>query len=458
MFTTLPPDGLEGAGWAQFVGRFHLLTVHFPIALILLVPVFELAGRHPRLSFPRTAVDFMWLLAMFSSLAAALLGWCLARNGAYSGRLVTQHMWGGLFVGVACWLCWILRHSLEGGRKQGFYSISLAATVVLISWTGYRGGQLSQGENHLTEQLPQTLRPLLGLPSLSAEVPRSNPAFFYGAHIEPIFISHCYECHGAGKQKGRLRLDSYEALMRGGKHGPVVKASDVKGSELYHRVTLAPSDDNAMPPQGKRPLTANEVKLLELWIAAGASSTVAADGIQGAPTDQVAVAEITFPEIDTDAVTKLRAPLASEVTTWKNRFPDVLEYESRGSADLVLDASAQGTRFGDDPLANLKSLSGPLVRLDLANTAITDRSASVLAAMKHARVLRLDGTKITDATVMALGGLDQLQSLSLYGTAITPSCLKTLEGLPRLQHVYVGATKVTEDSAIPETLKAKLRF
>jgi hypothetical protein len=36
LFVLLPPDGQERAAWAQFIGRFHLLTVHFPIALILL--------------------------------------------------------------------------------------------------------------------------------------------------------------------------------------------------------------------------------------------------------------------------------------------------------------------------------------------------------------------------------------------------------------------------------------
>ena len=39
-----PPDGNERAEWAQFIGRFHPLAVHFPIALLLLVPVLELAG------------------------------------------------------------------------------------------------------------------------------------------------------------------------------------------------------------------------------------------------------------------------------------------------------------------------------------------------------------------------------------------------------------------------------
>jgi mono/diheme cytochrome c family protein/uncharacterized membrane protein len=457
LFVLLPPDGLERAAWAQFIGRFHLLTVHFPIALILLVPVLEWAGRNPRFPYLRSSVDFLLALAMLSSLAAATLGWCLARSGGYSGRLVTQHMWGGVSVAAACWLCWMLRGYF--GRLDFVYALALVATVGLVSWTGYRGGQLSQGENHLTEHMPRVLRRLIGLSSASEPLPRSNPAYFYGAHVEPIFVEHCYGCHGPDKQKGRLRLDTYEALIRGGKHGPVIKAGNAKGSELFHRVTLSPSDDDAMPPQSKRRLAANEIKLLELWIAAGASSTLPANGIKDAPTNEVPVlAEVTFPEIDPAAVAQLRAPLAREVAQLQQRFPDLLDYESRGSANLVMDASALGARFGDDDLAAVKPLSEQIVIADLSGTAITDRSAPLLAAMKRARVLRVTNTKITDTTVLALGGLDRLESLDLYGTAVTPACLKVVQSLPKLRHLYAGATKIPVGAAVSEDIKDKLVF
>ena len=215
LLALFPPDGVERASLAQFIGRFHLLTVHLPIALVLVVPVLEWAGRNPRFPNLRSSVDFLWPLAILSSLAAAALGWCLARSGGYSGRLVTQHMWGGVSLAAACWLCWMLRGYFHGPRLA--YPLALAATIGLVSWTGYRGGQLSQGENHLTEYMPAGLRQLIGLSSGSTPLPRSNPAYFYGAHVEPIFITHCDSCHGPDKQKGRLRLDTYESLMKGGK-------------------------------------------------------------------------------------------------------------------------------------------------------------------------------------------------------------------------------------------------
>src|SRR5215831_16987984 len=90
----LPPDGNERAEWVQFIGRFHPLLVHFPIALFLLVPILEIVGRRARFAYLQLSVSFVLTLATLGATAAALLGWCLGRSGGYSGTLITQHMWG----------------------------------------------------------------------------------------------------------------------------------------------------------------------------------------------------------------------------------------------------------------------------------------------------------------------------------------------------------------------------
>ena len=129
---------------------------------------------------------------MLSSLAAATLGWCLARSGGYSGRLVTQHMWGGVSVAAACWLCWMLRGYFRGPRFDFIYTLALLATIGLVSWTGYRGGQLSQGENHLTEHMPDGLRKLIGLPGPAVTTPIESCLFLWrarGTHLrEPLLL------------------------------------------------------------------------------------------------------------------------------------------------------------------------------------------------------------------------------------------------------------------------------
>ena len=104
-----PPDGSDRASLMQFIGRLHPLSVHLPIALLVLVPVLELVGRRERFSYLLLSIDFLLGIATFGAIVAAALGWTLARSGGYSGPLVTQHMWAGVFVGAGAWLCWVLR-------------------------------------------------------------------------------------------------------------------------------------------------------------------------------------------------------------------------------------------------------------------------------------------------------------------------------------------------------------
>src|SRR5215469_15838239 len=98
-----PPDGLERSESAQFIGRFHLLAIHFPIVLILLVPILEIVGRR-RFPAVQPVIDLVMGLATLSASLAAILGWCLARSGGYSGVLLGQHMWGGICVAAIAWL------------------------------------------------------------------------------------------------------------------------------------------------------------------------------------------------------------------------------------------------------------------------------------------------------------------------------------------------------------------
>ena len=88
--------------------------------------------------------------------------------------------------------------------------------------------------------------------------------------VKPIFDKSCIKCHGAEKQKGKLRLDTLEATLKGGENGEsVVKGNSAK-SPLVH--TIARLDpDAAMPPDGKGdPLSKEQVGIVRAWIDQGA--------------------------------------------------------------------------------------------------------------------------------------------------------------------------------------------
>ncbi len=257
----------------------------------------------------------------------------------------------------------------------------------------------------------------MGLESM----PQAMPSSFYAVRVAPLFETRCAGCHGDTRAKGQLRLDSFAAVMRGGKDGAVIVPGDPKASELFHRISLPVSDDKAMPPSGKTPLTADEVTVIKLWIAAGASGELRT--IKGAPKP---VLEVKIPETDPAAVQKKRAPLATVVTQLQARYPGLVDYESRSSADLEVDASLKGAAFGDADLAALAPIATRIVRADLSGTSITDASAPALAAMTSLVRLRLARTRITDKTIEALAGLKGLKSVSLVDTKVSDAALTPL--------------------------------
>jgi len=93
-----------------------------------------------------------------------------------------------------------------------------------------------------------------------------RPGASFGRDIAPVLERWCVRCHGGREQGGGLRLDSYEALMRGGDSGPPVIPGDPAGSLLVAKVERRSRP--AMPPRGRLPKAL--VARLRAWIQAGA--------------------------------------------------------------------------------------------------------------------------------------------------------------------------------------------
>jgi hypothetical protein len=139
------------------------------------------------------------------------------------------------------------------------------------------------------------------------------------------------------------------------------------------------------------------------------------------------VAKITFAEIDEAAVRTRRAPLSATVKQLQARFTNVISYESRGSADLEVDASRLGRSFNDANIAALSPLRANILWADFSGTSISDASAAALAGMEHLRVLRLMDANVTDMTILTLASLKELKALTVVGTAATAKSLLPLK-------------------------------
>ena len=98
----------------------------------------------------------------------------------------------------------------------------------------------------------------------ASEDDRAAEAFFQ-TNIEPLLEASCHNCHGTRVQEGGLRLDSLEAVLRGGESGPALIVGQPEASLLIHAVRR---DGLEMPPQD--PLTAEQVAFLVQWVRDGA--------------------------------------------------------------------------------------------------------------------------------------------------------------------------------------------
>jgi len=67
--------------------------------------------------------------------------------------------------------------------------------------------------------------------ALAADLKPADVEFFE-SKIRPVLVAECYECHDAKKQKGDLRLDYRDGLLKGGEEGAAIVPGEAKKSIL----------------------------------------------------------------------------------------------------------------------------------------------------------------------------------------------------------------------------------
>jgi len=87
------------------------------------------------------------------------------------------------------------------------------------------------------------------------------------ASVQGIFQSNCAGCHNDGNPKSGFSVASYQAVIRGGNSGPAVVAGDPDNSSMVKYVTGAMQP---RMPQGRGPLSPEDIDKIKAWIKAGA--------------------------------------------------------------------------------------------------------------------------------------------------------------------------------------------
>ncbi len=402
-----------------WLGRWHPIVLHFPIVLLLIALFMGLRGR----PVPRSLL----ILAVLSALLTAISGFFLGTESGSKGELLTWHQWLGASVALLSVLWYLL--DVAGLGLKLYAKVLQIVLVVLIGFTGHYGGMVTHGEEFLALPLDKKQKSIPENPLIFADV------------VYPILDQNCVSCHNPNKKKGSLLMTGWAALLKGGESGKTVLPGDADKSELIRRLHLPLDDEDHMPPDGKKPLGTEEIKILERWIALGASDTLRLDQLPASESLVSLVKTLMEPSPD-EKWAKL--PKVAD-STLQNLASDYVTIERVSSHSQALRIDVYlSPKYDSKAITDLKRVASNIVELDLSGLPIGVDEMALVASCSNLEWLELDRTPIGDPEIEKLKNLKQLRLLKIYGTGIGDQSAAVLKQLENLKRLYLWETGFSE--------------
>jgi uncharacterized membrane protein/mono/diheme cytochrome c family protein len=437
---------------SAFLGHFHPAWVHLPIGILCLAVLFEWLAVRESFRPLAPAVRLMYGMGALSAILACLTGYLLAATGGYDPDTLEPHRWVGVGIAILASARYLADRSARfrdwPARRQ---AIPAMALFVLVAVGGHLGGSLTHGSGYLLAEAPDWLRRAFG--EAEAAVPPRRVADVQEAGVYPDLVAgilqeKCTGCHGLQKQKGGLRLDAEDRILRGGESGAVLKAGDPGNSELFRRVVLPLSDEDHMPPKEKPQLTPAETALLEWWIRNGHDFRRKARELP--QTEPIRQMLATFavgggPTAPASDVPDAEVEAASETTLQSLRSLGVVVMPVDPSRPYLRVGFQNITRPADSILTLLAGIREQVIWLDLQWTDLGDAAAPNLSSFPNLRRLNLSHTRVSDAMLASLSQQQDLQYLNLTGTGVTSAGIRSLAPLPKLGRVYLFGSGVRSE-------------
>lgn len=450
-FLSIPflPEKLGNESALPFlIGRFHPLVLHFPIVLILLSVIFLVLGNFFTPFKHSIVIGCLLFLSSLSSAIAILAGYLLFASEDYSGDLVSNHQWGGIWTGVgisvstAMYLFW-----LEKNKKilhYLFYSI-LGLTTIVLSYTSHLGGSLTHGQEYLSEPLTALF------PPKNVNEKPLEEILLYEDLIYTILDSKCVNCHNENKTKGGLLMTSHDDLLKQGESGKnAIIPNNSSESELLIRLHLPETDEEHMPPEGKPGLSSEEINLLTFWIEQGAEKNLKIVNLQNNPEISKEIAFL-LPKIR-----KTQQRMIIEKETFERIHQELLEIAEQLGIEILPDKESDQLTFtlrmkfppkpfSSAELLTLEPYFSYFSSVSLASADISDDELFFISKMENLKHLFVQKTGITGAGFPYLHSLSRLETLNISFTPLEGGHSLHLLEFPALKKIYFFGTPVKKD-------------
>jgi mono/diheme cytochrome c family protein len=421
----------------DYFGNFHPLAVHLPIGVL---SVFLLLGFFiPRQELAKSyhVLRLMLLFSALTATASALTGYILYWAGSYEGNLVTGHQVLGIALTLLNWVILLKLQYLLNCRIV-IYRSSLVFVLVLMLLTGHAGGSLTHGEDFLTPPPPNAWFQSVASPRSPIDL---NSTALEAVSV--IFDEKCVSCHGANKQKGKLRLDEPAYIRQGGKSGDFI-TDETSNSLMVQRILLPMEDEDHMPPKERKQLSQAEVDFLVWWVASGASFETSLeemalpDSIQGILSSVQENPETNIPAEEVSAA-------AEEVLKQLRDLGLIVTPVAANSNYLSVNFVNVLPENVEAAMSQLVNIREQLLDLDVAYQNLDMNSWQQIGSLSNLRMLDLRNTNFGDESALNLDELLNLKSLNLVGTNVSYNGLEGLQQLSGLEKLYIYRTHVSTE-------------
>jgi len=143
-------------GIVAFLGKFHPVVIHFPIALILLTGLSELIGMATGRRFFVDVGRFLLPLGAVSAVVSMLLGLAAESGARFPDELAGYLQWHeilGIITTVLAGVAAVLgelRHRLQVHWATWAYRAALGLAITAVGITGHLGAALVFGPDHFS--------------------------------------------------------------------------------------------------------------------------------------------------------------------------------------------------------------------------------------------------------------------------------------------------------------------
>jgi uncharacterized membrane protein len=423
-------------GIVSFIGKFHPLLVHLPIGMLMIAILFGFMSLKEKYDYLKGANHIVLFLAAVSATLSAFTGWILSQSDGYSGALVEWHQWMGISLGAVSWVAFFA-HS----KNEKVFKVTLIVSGILLIATGHLGGSITHGEDFLMP--PPMAEWFVKEGAAVHPIVLTKETLGYEA-IANIVDRKCKSCHGPGTQKGKLRLDSPEEILKGGKHGEVIAASLPAESHLIENILLPIDNEDHMPPKEKSQLSKAEVAILVQWVATGASfdKTIEelawSDSLIMAYNAATSNKPATYAYIPKDKVQPAEAALVARLDTLGVSIVPV----SEGSNYLNISFLHVPEDYLTEAFQLLPSLDKQCVWLDLTGKPLQSQHLEFVGRMQNLRKLALKDCGLNDSLLSKLQPLSKLEYVNLVNNPLTAQGLTALQGNTALEQLFLFQTQV----------------